>query len=388
MTSGPASVGREGTRCGPQALVAARTTNGAGGCEIRRARASDDEAPADPPTSEPIRGADARSRVRALLQVSIAAALLAALVQRVGLVEVRNGLRALRPESMLLPVGLIALDTLVRSENWRRLLGLHGADVRYATVLEAHLVGTFLGAFVPSSVGTDVGRIWALNRRGRVPGVAAIASLLGLNLVNLLAVCVLASVAALCLSGGAWLHELRLLVLAFAAAYAGGLALALSPLSPLPRLRALLPASGVAGRVSGKLAEVAEEIHALRDHPRTLVGVLLLAFLNQLVMVGMAFASGRAVGADVGLLAYLMAVPLLTLGRLVPMSVAGLGGDQAVFVALFKAVGVPAARSLVISLVMAAVNGLHIVASGLVTLVTMAGGLRRNRAGGERGARP
>jgi hypothetical protein len=97
-------------------------------------------------------------------------------------------------------------------------------------------------------------------------------------------------------------------------------------------------------------------------------------------MVGVSWSSGRAVGAEVGPTSYLLAVPLLTLARLVPMSVAGLGGDQAVFVALFKAAGVPAARSLVIALVMAAVNGLHILLSGIVTLATMAGTLRGSRS--------
>lgn len=361
-------------------MSAGSTTNGVGGCEIRRARASDHEAdlaPASAPNAEAIRGGDGRSRVRAMLQVAVAAGLLAWLLGRVGLAEVREGLGALRPEALILPIALILLDTVVRTENWRRLLTLHGAEARFLTVLEAHLVGTFLGAFVPSSVGTDVGRMLVLSRRGGVGAVASVSSLLGLNLVNLLAVCALSSGAALLLSGGEWLDRLRLLVLGFAAAYAAGLALALSPFSPLPRLRALLPRTGVAGRISVKLAEVAEELHALRAHPRALVGILILAFVNQLVMVGMWWACGRAVGAEVGPTAYLLTVPLLTLGRLVPMSVAGLGGDQALFVVLAKAASLPAARSLVISLVAAAVNGLHIVLSGVVTLVTMAGGLRR-----------
>lgn len=363
-------------------LSAGRTANGVGGCEIRRARASDDEALgtiASTPEAGAIRSGDARSRLRALLQVAIAAALLAWLVGRVGLAEVREGLGSLRPDALIPPVLLILLDTFLRSENWRRLLRLHGAEVPFVTVLEAHLVGTFLGAFVPSSVATDVGRMLVLARRSSVSGVAAVSSLLGLNLVNLLAVCVLSSSAALLLSGGEWLDRLRLLVLGFAAAYTAGLVLALSPVSPLPRLRALLPQNGLLGRLSGKLAEVAEELHALRAHPRALAGILLLAFSNQLVMVGTGWASGRAVGAEVGPMAYLLTVPLLTLARLVPMSVAGLGGDQAAFVALFKAVGVPAARSLVISLVMAAVNGFHILLSGAVTLATMAGSLRGGR---------
>jgi len=364
-------------------VSAGSATNGVGGCEIRGVRASESEADeASAPTleAEPIRGGDARSRLRALAQVAVAASLLAWLVGRVGLGEIRAGLRELQPAALALPIVLILLDTLVRSENWRQLLRLHGAEVRFATVLEAHLVGTFLGAFVPSSVGTDVGRMVVLARRGGVGGVSAVSSLLGLNLVNLLAVCLLSSSAACLLSGGAWLEHLRLLVLGFSAAYVTGLALALSPLSPLPRLRALLPQRGLAGRLSHKLAEVAEELHAMRAHPRALVGILALAFCNQLVMVGVAWSSGRAVGAEVGPTAYLLAVPLLTLARLVPMSVAGLGGDQAVFVALFKAVGVPAARSLVIALVMAAVNGLHIVLSGFVTLATMAGTLRGGRS--------
>ena len=108
---------------------------------------------------------------------------------------------------------------------------------------------------------------------------------------------------------------------------------------------------------------------------------LLVPGLYELVVVRHGGSQSAAHGfMTVNMIAGMLAVPLLTLGRLVPMSVAGLGGDQALFVALFKAAGVPAARALVIALVMAAVNGIQIAFAGLVTLATTAGRLGRSRA--------
>jgi uncharacterized membrane protein YbhN (UPF0104 family) len=315
--------------------------------------------------------------MRGVLQVLVAVGLLAWLVRHVGLDTLRAGLRTVRLGALVAPLALVLLDSAVRAEAWRRLLRLHGVRVPWATVLYSHLVGGFVGAFLPSSLGTDVGRMLVLSRRGGVGGVSTVSSMLGLNLLNLLAVCALSSLAAWRLPGAVgWLGDLRLLVLAFSAAYAGGLALALSPASPLPRLRAVLPQGGLPGRLGAKLAEIAEEIHALREAPRALAALLGIAVSNQLLSVAVVFTLGRAVGAELPALTCLLVVPLLTLVRLVPMSVAGLGGDQAAFVLLFAAVGVASSQSLLISLLLAAVNGAYLMLCGILAVATSASELR------------
>lgn len=295
-------------------------------------------------------------------------ALLAALVAHVGTSAIHEALARLSLASLALPLAIVLLDALVRAESWRLLLRLHGVVAGRSVVISSHLAGTAYGIIVPSSLGTDAARTWLLARSG-VTGTSSVSSMLGLNLLNLFAVLIVSTLATFVLREVPALAALRASVPLTCAAYAVLLALLLSSHSPLPRVRGWLPRYGSFARIAHWLSNVAEELHALRSHPRTLAALLLIAIVNQLLSVATVVAVGRALALDVPMSSYLVVVPLFTLARLVPMSVAGFGGDQLASVILFGAVGVGGAASAAISLVQAAVVDAYAFVCGIWALV-------------------
>lgn len=326
-------------------------------------------------TPEPAPARAPAGKRRALgtwLRPTLALLLLAALVARVGVASLQAALARLSLLALLPPLAIVLADAGVRALSWQRLLHLHGLDARWRVVLAAHLSGTAIGVLVPSSLGTDAARTLLLARSG-VAGTSSASSMLGLNLLNLMAVCLISSVAALQLGrpgGGSPLDALAGLVTAFCVVYAAGLALLLSRLSPLPAIRARLQREGRAGRIARWLGEVAGELHALQEHPGQLLALLGISVGNQLLSVATVWAVGRALGLDAPASAYLLVVPLFTIVRLLPMSVAGFGGDQVASVLLFGAVGVAAAEAAALSLVQAAVVDLYALLCGVFALVT------------------
>ncbi len=306
----------------------------------------------------------------------MAALLLASLFGFVGTNAIRAALGKLAPVALAIPLAIVLLDALVRAESWRRLLHLHGVVATRSAVVASHLAGTAWGVFVPSSLGTDAARSWLLSRRG-VAGSSSVSSMLGLNLLNLFAVLLLSSGGALALHAAPEFSALRLGVPVLCAAYAAAFLLLLSESSPLPRLRAVLSRRAAFARVAHASADVAEELHALRAHPRSLVMLLGIALLNQLLSVATLIAVARALAIELPPFAALLVVPLFTLARLLPVSVAGLGGDQVASVALFGAVGVGAAEAAAISLLQAAVVDAFALFCGAFALLQSAWEARR-----------
>jgi uncharacterized membrane protein YbhN (UPF0104 family) len=93
-------------------------------------------------------------------------------------------------------------------------------------------------------------------------------------------------------------------------------------------------------RIEKPARAVYDGLHGYRDHPMTLVWVALVTALAQIVRVIAIYASGRAVGIDLGLLPYVALGPLLFLVMLVPFTVNGLGVREGFFVSFLNNFGI------------------------------------------------
>jgi glycosyltransferase 2 family protein len=101
----------------------------------------------------------------------------------------------------------------------------------------------------------------------------------------------------------------------------------------LPYARAL--------RIERPARAVYEGLHGYRDHPWTLLLVAAVSASQQLTRIFAIYASGRAVGIELGLLPYVILGPLLFLVMLVPFTVNGIGVREAFFVDFLGKLGVP-----------------------------------------------
>ena len=264
-------------------------------------------------------------RLALLLRAAVSASILILILSRTSLEDLALRVRG----GALLPLAaallLFLLMALLVALRWRVLVGGLGLALPLAAAVRAVFLGLFGGQLLPSSVGTDVLRGWAVVRHtGSLPRVAA--SLIADRLVALFAACLL--LAAYPALGG--------IPAPFGSLLAGAAVLALG---------ALLAVFVIAG--GGAL----RRLHWIR------VGcALALALVIHSIAVSAAALTASAYGVDASLGVWLAIIPAAVIASAVPVSINGWGVREGVIVALAAGHGIAQADALLVSLTLGVLN--------------------------------
>jgi len=310
-----------------------------------------------------------RRGVSFVLRVALAAAIVWWLVRRAGWEAIVATLGNADPGFFAAAAVAISLESVAKSRNWGRLLdGLGTSSAgRRAELWHVYMVASLVGAVLPSTASTDAMRgILAQRLFGGRPTAHAAAIIIN-NLLVWIAACSLGLVCMGVLFAEGQLPDYAYLAapLFLGVVVAGvGLHIALK----YYRRLWLLALRGVLRRrwyflrrTIRRLADallVFERAH-VRFAPRALVA-LLAAISSALVFAGVA----RAVGVELPLVAWGVIVPLVSLCGLLPISISGVGGAQAVHVLLLAPFGVSVAQAFASSALYALLNILFIVVFG------------------------
>jgi glycosyltransferase 2 family protein len=246
---------------------------------------------------------------------------------------------------------LVLVDRALMAYRWVALLCTIESDRRppIGPLMRVFFVSTFVGTFLPASVGGDLVRSYSLARLN-VDAGDAVASVLMDRLLGV------ASVFLMALAGLALAQDLSenaaivggLVVTA--AACAATLVVIFSPRAAA--LVSLLPFAAV--RRAG--AKVVDSIRKYAAHSPQLLAVLGCSIAVQALRVFQAFYLGRSLGIDAPLAAYFAFIPLILLIMLLPITINGLGTSQAAFVWFFARVGVPSAAAFALSVLFVALG--------------------------------
>lgn len=217
-------------------------------------------------------------------------------------------------------------------------------------VMRIFFVSTFVGTFLPASVGGDAVRAYGLSKEG-VGGVDAVASVLMDRLLGIISILIVA-IAGAVLSRD--FIDIRALFPAFAVLIvlcAVALAIVFSP-------RAAAAAAQVLA-VLPRGRETAERlVHAIQRYASfhlPMTNVLLCSIAVQVLRVLQTYSLGLALGLAVPLGVYFALVPIILLIVLMPITINGIGTTQAGFVWLFGRAGVAGAPAFALSVLFLAI---------------------------------
>ena len=249
---------------------------------------------------------------------------------------------------VVLDRGLMAYRCLVLLSPLSR-----AARPAFGAVMRVFFVSTFVGTFLPASVGGDAVRAVALARLG-VPIAVSVASVVMDRVLGVLSLLLMAA-------GGLFLVQ-RL-----AGNPAVQVALAVTTLgcAGVAWLVFSEQADRLAGRLLGGLssARAARAGQALVDafqryarHHGALANVLAGSLGVQVLRVVQAYCLGRALGITLGPATYFAFIPLILLIMLLPVTINGLGTSQAAFVWSFGQTGVPAPVAFTLSVLFVALG--------------------------------
>jgi uncharacterized protein (TIRG00374 family) len=321
-----------------------------------------------------------RKHFLAALQAMISIAALAWLARQV---DLSDSIASLASIPLIVVFGaflVLGLGFAVSASRWTLCLENVGIELPWPTLFRYYMMGMFLSLFLPTSIGGDAFRVYAVGR-----GVKRLtAALFATVQERFLGLCgaVAASLAVMPLVGSVLPTPLLRSIVAFqlVAVLATVFVLYPSLLSrlwvPLARalsaLRRTLPwmhSAQIAAHVDGVLARLGD---LMRTRPRR---VPILVALSLLPAVVISFAYElilRTIGVEVSLALLVMIVPLVWIVRVLPIAMGGIGIGEGAFVLLAVMAGMDREKAfaaalavLAIQIAWSLIGGLLLVRSGI-----------------------
>jgi len=289
------------------------------------------------------------------LRIVFALTLLSLLIVKVGHAKPLERLAAARPMFILFALAVVILDGMIRAWNWAQLIRAMHFDsrVRYGKVLSIYWACSFLGQFVPSTVGTDALRAIMASRKIGGHASAHGAAVVMLNAMNLVSGCIAGLACALWMALTARNQGVRPLATVL---FAGAITAAALGYWLLRSQRGLL--LWALRRMHGRWRKLRRGLrrfmHRLLVFERygvPVTPVLAVALVTQMTRASMYGLVGLAVGVILPFPAWLALVPAYSLSGLIPYSVSGYGGDQAAVVYILTGFGAPGAGALAFALI-------------------------------------
>lgn len=311
----------------------------------------------------PNSGAPTRGLITTVARLAVGGALLVGIFLRVDLsrMDVRWGLGTILTLFAAVAVQLVA--QALSAERWRLIMG-PGAP-RWSYLFRLYLIGNFFSIFLPTSIGGDAIRLVAIapSAGGKVRGG------MGILLDRLFGVTALGCylVAGL-LVGGAELTvlgnaQLRWPGWLLAVVIGGGAALA-------------VVAGVVVRRRFSRLREAWGGgwalVQSLTRQPGRMTAVTVTSLLVQGAYIVAWMVLGVGLGLHIPLALYLVCVPIVSLGAMLPITFSGLGIREGAWLLLLASEGIPKSTVLVFSLmyfaafvVVGAIGGLAFLVRGV-----------------------
>ena len=266
-------------------------------------------------------------------------------------------------------IGVAALltvaDRIFMAYRWLGLLSSLGRALRppFHVLMRIFFISTFVGTFLPASVGGEAFRAFSLTRH-HVSGPDAIASVFMDRMMGVLSV--------LILGGGGLLLAKNL---ARDSLVLSGLTITACGCVVVALLIFNKQAAAWAHHVSGCLpfkklkkigSELIDAIQRYALHRSTLFYVLLCSIAVQIIRILIAYFIGKSLHIDLSLHVYFTLMPLIVLIMLLPVTVSGIGTSQAAFVWFFGRVGVTAEEAFALSVIFVGLSILGNIHGGIL----------------------
>lgn len=266
-------------------------------------------------------------------------------------IDLRASVRVvLAADTLLLAavLGLTLLDRVLSAYRWYVLLPRSEGTIAFRRVLRLVFVSSFLGYFMPGTVGIEAVRIYGLS--AMTSNMArAVASVLVERVMALMALMILVLI-------GLKLSTSALPAYLDEAAWIGLGTLVLGSFAWMsPRLRRLalyLCAPTFLAPLRRKLGQIFEALDTYRSQPGVIAWATVVAFAFQMLRVLIVYTAALALGAQIGFIHFVVIVPIVFFLTLLPIAVAGIGVQEVSFVYLFGFVGMAPEVALPLSFVM------------------------------------
>jgi uncharacterized protein (TIRG00374 family) len=249
---------------------------------------------------------------------------------------------------------LVFVDRALMAYRWIVLLCIIDPAERppFAEVMRIFFVSTFVGTFLPASIGGDAVRAYSMAQL-KVRGSDALASVFMDRMLGVASILVMAAVGLMLARDLAGNATIMLSLAVAASACVVTLALVFSE-GAARTVAVVLAPMPAALRHTGD--RVLDSIRRYAAHHGRLANVLAGSIAVQILRIVQAYFLGLGLAIALPLPAYFAFIPLILLVMLLPVTFNGIGTSQYAFVWFFGRAGVPAASAFTLSVLFVALG--------------------------------
>jgi len=259
---------------------------------------------------------------------------------------------AVSPGWMALAIGLYGLACGLVIVRWQRILRVQDLQLPLRRTASIFFIGQFFNAFMLGATGGDVAKAWYVARETHHKKAEAITTIAVDRLVGLGSLLVIAlvtmSVFHARVAADPRLGGFMIAVVAIAAGMIAVLALGLWRGFPrmFPRTHAWLGRR----RLYATWQRVVGAYRRYAARPRVIAQAILLSFAVHVAAMLAIMCVGHGLGLTASALDYFLYLPIINTATAIPISIAGFGVREGMYVLLFVAVGVEPSQAIALSL--------------------------------------
>ena len=294
----------------------------------------------------------AGKRLPRLVKFAISALLIGTILAFVDIEAMLVAVQRFSPIYLLPAIAIVAVDRWLVVYKWQILLRAKRIDLPFWRLFHVYTIALLSGYLLPSTVGGDVYRVFALSRDG-VNASLLTASVIVERLLGFLSMLAIVAVA---IAFGALLATGQAMPLKAVGTGIGILAVASVAVivgirsSYVGAHASRLSSNSHAPKFVRKLVEVFLVCRDYDTHGGVLGKVFVLTIIRQFLPISVVVILASALSIGASLTELLAIVPLIILGNRLPIAINGIGVQEGLYVVLFAIVGVSAADALVLSL--------------------------------------
>lgn len=287
-----------------------------------------------------------------LIKLIVSASLLFFLVSKVGGRTIITNMSLLDPASFLAAIGLYILMAYLSSLRWKLLVPYQS---RISRLFSIYMIGSFFNTYMPGIVGGDAAKAYYLNKELNAAGAVSSAQD-PKDVMNPLVVSI-ASVFMDRYIGLSALLCIGIVAFPFGLGYLQKASVHWPVIWVLPAATAIFIASSLLifrfriGERFKFLVKTYNYFQFYRSKTNIMANVFIYSIIIQLINVLSVYVVARGLSLDISFLLLLIFLPIIILVSFLPLSISGLGLREGSFIILLGSTGIPAEKSMTLSLV-------------------------------------
>jgi glycosyltransferase 2 family protein len=291
------------------------------------------------------------------LRVSVTLLLLAFLLKSISWSVLLRTLTHVQPAILSLGLAVGVFGVIVGAFQWQVILKAEEIHVALLRLVKLYLVGIGFSHFLPTGMGGDLLKAFYVGRDSG-KGAASVSAVIMTRVTGFLGMLLLA-VPALIL----WHQYFTKNVIAWFVLLSLGITSLIGGVVFVAHLLSRFPTGGRAvPHALSLLMRIGEAISVSARRPHSMWMAMLIGLILWVVNCLNYYSYGVALGIQIPLYFYFVAIPFVALVTLVPISINGFGVRETFFVYVFSTVHVPAASSLLLVFLM----DLQVLLSGVI----------------------